>query len=165
MASLAVTGMTCFYRIIAEEGFHAADFNLFRNAYSFLISLIWLQIDGNKPWTNFPSHKRYTLVSRTILGQVTFLLVNIASPMAPISLIMVCWTTSPFWTSIVARFMLSESIVPLEIVSMIICFSAVVLIALQRKDSDTEKLEEDGEARNQMLGLTLALIGGFLMAF
>ena len=61
--------------------------------------------------------------------------------------------------------MLSESIVPLEIVSMIICFSAVVLIALQRKDSDTEKLEEDGEARNQMLGLTLALIGGFLMAF
>ena len=68
---------------------------------------------------------------------------NIASPLAPISLIMVCVTTSPFWTSIIAHFMLREIMVPLEIVSMLICFGMVVVIAMQRRKEEVDDSESE----------------------
>ena len=67
---------------------------------------------------------------RILVGQTCFVLMNMAAPLAPVSLIMVCYTTSPFWTSIVARLILKERIVPLEIIAIIICFSMVVLLAM-----------------------------------
>ena len=42
---------------------------------------------------------------------------------------MVIWQTNPFLTSIVAYFLLREPILPLETLAMLICFSAVVVIA------------------------------------
>lgn len=62
------------------------------------------------------------------------MLLSIASAMAPISLVMVFWQTSPFWTSIIAWAMLGEQIFVLELVAMVICFSAVVIIAMQAQD-------------------------------
>ena len=53
-----------------------------------------------------------------------------AAPLAPLALIMVFWQTNPFWISIVAFFLLKEQIVRLEIIGMMICFTAVVVIAL-----------------------------------
>ena len=58
IASFSITGMTCLYRTIADEGFHAADFNLIRNIYSFTIASVWLKIAGNKPVVEFPSDRK-----------------------------------------------------------------------------------------------------------
>ena len=129
-AAVSMTGMTCMYRTIAVEGFHAADFNLIRNMYSFIIACVWLKITGNRPVVEFPFDMKCQLMWRILMGQTDFLLINMAAPLAPISLIMVCFTTSPFWTSILAFLVLNEPIVPLEIISIIICFSMVVLIAM-----------------------------------
>ena len=53
-----------------------------------------------------------------------------AAPLAPLALVMVFWQTNPFWISIVAFCLLKEPLVRLEIIGMIICFAAVVVIAL-----------------------------------
>ena len=47
--AISATGMTSTYRIIAEEGFHAADFNLLRNFFSITIAIIWCAIAGINP--------------------------------------------------------------------------------------------------------------------
>ena len=71
---------------------------------------------------------------RMITGQANFFLMNVAVIFAPISLVMVCWTMAPFWISIIAYFINGERIIPLEVLSMIICFSMVVIITTQSKD-------------------------------
>ena len=68
---------------------------------------------------------------RTLTGQANFVLLNIAAPLAPLALIMVFWQTAPFWVSVVAFFILRERIFPLEILGMVICFTGVIVIALQ----------------------------------
>ena len=77
--------------------------------------------------------------------------------MAPISLIMICWQTSPFWISIIARIWLKEPIVYLELLGMIICFVMVGLIAFQAKEDDKEALEEEEKDNkgNEFLGIML----------
>ena len=76
--------------------------------------------------------------TRILVGQTVFFLLRDAAPMIPISLVMVCYTLSPFWTLIVARLMLDEIIVPLEIIASIVCFSMVVILAWQEMKQEFE---------------------------
>ena len=80
---------------------------------------------------------------------------------------MVFWQTSPFWISIIAFLFLKEPIVAIELVSMLICFGAVVVISLQQKDSDSSDGEassvEEGEDE-KLLGLIYALLAAITMA-
>ena len=63
--------------------------------------------------------------------------------MAPISLIMVFWSTSPFWVSLFAFCFLKERIYLLEIVAMVICFIAVLIIARERFVEDNKGGDDD----------------------
>mmetsp|Transcript_28918 Transcript_28918/g.35757 ORF Transcript_28918/g.35757 Transcript_28918/m.35757 type:complete len:144 (-) Transcript_28918:282-713(-) len=92
---------------------------------------------------------------------------------------MVCWQTSPFWISIFAFCILRERVFIVEIVAMIICFSAVIIIAWQRSnESSIESTSDDAggeaagadeeskaESRNNLLGLAFALSAGIFMGF
>ena len=68
--------------------------------------------------------------------------------------------------------MLGERIFALELVAMVICFSAVVVIALQahgKTDGDSTVIEtddtSDASSNETFIGLMLALTTGFVMAF
>ena len=63
--------------------------------------------------------------------------------------------------------MLSEPIMPLELVCMIICFSAVALIAFQSGNDDQidELAAENDYSDTSLLGLLAALGAAVLMAF
>ena len=65
------------------------------------------------------------------MGHLYFIFMNIAAPLAPLSLVMIFAQTSPFWTTIIAYFVLSEAVIHVEIIGMIICFAGVVAIAYQ----------------------------------
>ena len=58
---------------------------------------------------------------------------NLGVAMAPVSIVVVCRSTSPFWISIFARITLKEPIMCTEIIGMVICFAMVVAIALSAK--------------------------------
>ena len=133
MAALCCVGMTSSYRVIAREGFHAAELNLVRNGFSFTVAIIWCLINKTNPLSQFPSDKKGSLATRCVSGQMCFLLVNIASPFAPLSLIMVIRSIHPFFTSLIALLALGEPISLLEILSICVCFCAVVVIATQQQ--------------------------------
>ena len=78
---------------------------------------------------------------------------------------MVLWQTSPFWITIVAWFMLKEPIIPLELVCMVICFSAVALIAWQSGNNDDELSTEKDYSDTSLAGLIVALCSAVTMAF
>ena len=69
--------------------------------------------------------------------------------MAPISLSIICWQTSKFWISIIARIWLKEPINYIELLGMFICFAMVGLIAFQASEDDEKALEEEEEDRNK----------------
>ena len=165
--ALCITGTSATYRIVAEEGFHVIDFTLFRNLSIFTIALLWCLLVSRNPLKNFPWKHKHQLIWRIITGQADFFLLNLAVTKAPLSLIMVFWQTSPFWISIIAFLFLKEPIVAIELVSMLICFGAVVVISLQQKDSGSS----DGEASSveegddeTLLGLIYALLAAITMA-
>ena len=129
-AALSTTGMMASFKYIAAEGYHAADFNLLRNVVGLLITTIWTRVlIGLNPFKTFPLHYKGWMLVRLVCGQANFILLNVASTLASISLTLVIWQTSPFWISILAYFLLNESIYRIEIVSKLICFGAVILIA------------------------------------
>lgn len=64
--------------------------------------------------------------------------------MAPISLIMVFWSTNPFWISLFAFCFLKERVYLIEIVAIIICFIAVLIIARERY---VESDQDDDDSR------------------
>mmetsp|Transcript_22585 Transcript_22585/g.27925 ORF Transcript_22585/g.27925 Transcript_22585/m.27925 type:complete len:120 (-) Transcript_22585:835-1194(-) len=66
--SMTVTGMTAFYRVIAKEGFHTADFFLIRNIFLLTVGLVWSCIAGVHPIKHFPSEKKWTLFWRMLTG-------------------------------------------------------------------------------------------------
>ena len=133
MAAMSCVGLTSSYRVIAREGFHAAELNLLRNALSFIVAVIWCLINKTNPFSQFPHDKKVSLATRCVAGQMCFLLINMASPFAPLSLIIVIRSIHPFFTSLIALLALGEPISLLEILSICVCFSAVVVIATQQQ--------------------------------
>ena len=88
---LCNTGMAAMYRIIAREGFHPADYNLYRNAISFSFACIWIVCIQRNPFKEFPYESKFLLLFRIIIGQINFVIIHIAAIYAPLSLAMVCW--------------------------------------------------------------------------
>ena len=86
----------------------------------------------------FPRDKKYSLLFRSIGGHLNFFLMSIGVSMLPMSLAIVCFMSSPFWVSIIARIWLKEKIILLEIIGMIICFSMVGAIAIDAKLQEDE---------------------------
>ena len=93
--------------------------------------------------------------------------------MAPLSIVMVIWQTAPFWVTLIAYFLLGESIMPLEIAAMIVCFGAVVCIALEAawsaKQDDVDvtggDVEEAAEEDQQLLGIIIMCTTAVIFAF
>ena len=122
------------FKTISTKGFHIMDFTLFRNCLAISISTILCACNGINPLTSFPWHFKYKLLGRCIAGQLNFGLIYLAISMAQISLAMLCWTTSPFWISVIGYFINGEPVLLLEILSMVICFACVAVIMTQSED-------------------------------
>ena len=91
IAAVFVAVMTASYRTIAEDGFRVIEFTFYRNVSGLIVSCIWLAIKGYNPFKMFPTDKKWTFFWRSLTGQLNFFLLNLAVPLAPLSLIMVFW--------------------------------------------------------------------------
>ena len=135
--------MTAAYKVIGQQGFGFIEFSLFRNITALLVCLVWCIWQGINPLKHFPYERRYEFFWRCLTGHLYFIFMNIAAPLAPLSIVMVFAQTSPFWISIIAYFFLNESIIPLEIFGMIVCFTAVVVIAITAEEKEINLNTDD----------------------
>ena len=129
LSALSTVFMTATWKVIAVEGFSIVDFSLLRNIAALAGGLIWCHMSGLNPLKNFPWDRSNAFFWRCLTGHLYFIFMNAATPLAPISLVMVITQTCPFWISLIAYFALGEPIIALEIISMIVCFMAVIVIA------------------------------------
>lgn len=67
------------------------------------------------------------------MGQICFVLFMTSVSLLPLSLHMIIYQTSPFWTSILAYFLNKESIQGFEFVGMVLCLLGVAGIALSKQ--------------------------------
>ena len=86
-----------------------------------------------------PVDQKATLLTKCLAAQGTFILVIIAAPLAPLTLINVMLQTSPFWISLGACCFICETISPVDIMGIIVCFCAVVMIGFQQEIKEDRK--------------------------
>ena len=135
------TGMKAAYRGIAREGFHAAELNLIRNSLVFVVMSIWCCISNTSPFEKFPVDKKLPLMTRMIGGQISSMSNNISAAYTPLSIGLVCLQTATFWQSIIAYLILLEPIFPLEMLGMVLCFIAVVILAMEKNELGEDEEE------------------------
>ena len=128
--AIVVIAMNACYKVIAREGFSIIDFVFLSNLNLFFVSIAWCWLAGLHPYRDFPWDTKGIFFARLIFGQTRFATLSMASVFAPLALTNVVDTTSPFLISISAFFFLGEPIIPLEILSMLICFGCVAVIGI-----------------------------------
>ena len=71
---------------------------------------------------------------RAVFGYFNVLLLNACLTLIPFSLLVILFQTSPFWTSILSYYYNGEPIYRVEILGMILCFVAVIIITMGEDD-------------------------------
>lgn len=98
--------MTATYKVVGLEGVGFVEFSLLRNAAALLVCSFWCFYEKINPIKMFPWHRANEFFWRCVVGHLYFIFMNIAAPLAPLSLVMILAQTSPFWTTIIAYFVL-----------------------------------------------------------
>jgi len=157
--------MQASYRVAAREGFHAVELNLIRNFLAFFVASAWCWFTSTAPFEKFPHEHKTALLIRMAGGQTVFLTTNIAAAYAPLSIAIVCRQTTTFWASLTAYLVLGEKMLPLEIVGMVLCFAAVIVLAMQQRNEEmTEEYAEANPYDRQNIGVYLSLSGAVILA-
>ena len=86
-----------------------------------------------------PVDQKATLLTKCLAAQGTFILVIIAAPLAPLTLINVMLQTSPFWISLGACCFICERINPVNLMGITVCFCAILIIGFQRESKDDKE--------------------------
>ena len=104
--------------------------------YTVMIVLGVILHKGENPLTKFPWEKRQAAFGRFAVGQVGFVFQIIAVFLIPVGLLSVISRTSPFWLAILSYFVVGESITKLEMIGMLVCFGALLMITFSDPESE-----------------------------
>ena len=115
--------------MVLEHKVTLLEYTLLRNLVIVLLSMGLLAVKGIDPFTTLPSDRRAIMLGRVICGVSVSLLINASLELIPFSLLIILYQTNPFWTSVLSFFFNNEPILPVELIGMILCFVAVVVIA------------------------------------
>ena len=146
--AIMLTLMDGLYKQVTGEGGFVTivEFTLFRCISAFIASVVW------NPLKQFPwETTKWTLFWRIIMCQLAFVFFIMAVPLAPLSSIIIVYQI-PFLISIIAFVFLREHLLWHEILGMILCFAAVMVIT-------TQVSIEDGFKREQVaMGIILTVV-------
>lgn len=132
--ALCTTIQGVMFKYVAKQGVSVIEFSFFRNAWIAVVALIQACYKKLNPYKGFPKSLVKDLMVRSIVGQITFALLNISLTLLPISTALIIIQTNPFWISILACLMLRERIRLIEIVGIFVCFGGVTMVALSKAD-------------------------------
>ena len=156
-------GQALFFKLAMAEGARVFDYQVFRNVGLLIVAAIQMACSKLGPVRSFPwAGHTSTLFWRCLTGQVCFFLFNFCLQLVPLTLQLIVFQTGTFWTSILAYCVFSEQMIPLEIVSMLVCFAGMVTITIagakNAKPEDGSAVEETNYSSSQLiLGYSLVL--------
>ena len=132
--------------------------------YVVLIMLGLVLHKGENPLKKFPWEKKQAAIGRFAIGQAGFALQSIAVILIPVGLLSVISRTSPFWLAILSHFFIGELVTRLEIIGMIVCFSALVLITFSDTQTEDSHSESSGSNVTRFIGILLIFANAWATA-
>ena len=103
--------------------------------YSVLVVLSIVILRSN-PFSNFRWDKKWPLSARLFSGQVNFWFIMSATKLLPIGVLTVIFNLKPFWFAILGRALFKESISKVEVIGMVLSFSALILMTYGAKNTE-----------------------------
>ena len=93
LGSLIFIGSATTLKKLKSEGFHIMDFIFLRNCAGCLFAWSICLCNGMNPFKSYPWDLKYLMFFRCLAGLCNFALVSLAIIMAPMSLVMIFFTT------------------------------------------------------------------------
>mmetsp|Transcript_16979 Transcript_16979/g.12056 ORF Transcript_16979/g.12056 Transcript_16979/m.12056 type:complete len:135 (-) Transcript_16979:679-1083(-) len=109
-----------------STGVSVLDLAFFRVTILFLSSSVMCYLQ--KSSMSIPMQFRCKLFLRSFLGVIGYTCYISGVKLLPLVIATVLFNTAPFWTSIWSYIMLGEKLQLFEIISLVFCFGAVVLM-------------------------------------
>ena len=144
--------LNAIVKIIHGQGVTVGWISLNRNM---LLPILALAALRRNPFAEFPYQKKVPLFWRVMSGQLNFALINAAVIFLPLSIFTIISKTTPFWTAILAFFIMAEAILLLEIGGMVICFGAFLYITLTGGTDAADTSGDGVSAAGKALGIFL----------
>lgn len=130
--TLSATIVNIMFKLLSKHGVSVLEFFLWRNVFNLVgISLI---VKINKvDVRSVTKSQLFWIVARAFVGNSCFCIINYSLTINSMSIQSILFQTNPFWTSILAVFLLKETVKPYEYFAMGICFISVIGIALSKQ--------------------------------
>ena len=89
------------------------------------------------PYKEMPRKFYGVMLSRSLLGTGVFITFYYTITIMPLTLQMVIFQTSPFWSTILGVIFLHEKAMPFEYFSMLLAFGGVLFVVLSKNTEDS----------------------------
>ena len=130
------------YKTLAlEHKITLLEYMVLRNLAIMIIAIVGLIIKNIEPFEALPSEKRGIMLGRAFFGFSVSILINEGLELIPFSLLVILFQTNPFWTSILSYLINGEKIYVVEAIGMVICFIAVIFIAINAAEDNLEVVD------------------------
>jgi len=131
---------------------------MYKSIFVWMNCIVMAYATNTKLLSDVPGINKWIII-RGIIGSMCFMLYTFAVTKLPLSLLMIIFQTSPFWTSILAYFINNERIYKLEYASMALCFLGVCVVAFAKD----QKPNNHGFSE-ELLGIAAIFIMSWLYA-
>lgn len=167
--AIGAAGNSVIFKLAAAQGAEVIDYQVFRNVSVLIISSIELCCIQVSPIEAFPWHLKHQMLWRSLTGQAAFFLFNYCLMLIPLTFQIIVFQTGCFWTSILAWVVFRETLLPLEIIAMVVCFAGMVTITLSganqaQQDSTAESQVNHYSSQNLILGYSLIFLVSWIYA-
>lgn len=129
--TLSASIVNIMFKYISRSGVSVLEFFLWRNVFN-LCSILLIVKAKKVAVRKVTKRQLFWIVSRAIVGNSCFVLINYSLTINSMSIQSILYQTNPFWTSIMAVFLLRESVALYEYAAMGVCFLGVIGIALSK---------------------------------
>ena len=134
--TLCASIVNILFKYISRYGVSVLEFFLWRNVFNLFASFIVVKIH-KVDVREVTNRQLMWIVLRAVVGNTCFVMINYSLTLNSMSIQSILFQTNPFWTSIMAVFLLRENVKLYEYIAMGICFLGVVGIAISKQQQQT----------------------------
>lgn len=169
--SVSIVVTSVIWKQLSEEGVDVIDFNFFRNFTIFVLATLAITVAKHNPVTEFPSEHKCRLCALIICGLLAVILFYAAVSMAPLTIVNTIIKLDSFIVLILGYLINREALIPIEVIGLLIVFSAIACMTFSEQISPTTVTEEetsdvtvdtaDESSNMRTVGIILAVVVAF----
>ena len=130
--------------VMLYQGCSIMDFAFCRFLVIHIFSHFLLKMNGKHPLRDLPQESRGAMWVRSIVGTLTFTVVNVGILLLPLSVGTLLVYAAPFFTAILTRFFLKEEVPLMRWLCLVGSFGGIIMISCAGPDAEnSNKVDEN----------------------